>query len=297
MRYFTLKWSLLLLFSFAIFLNMSACSISMNLGDFESDTSLDNVMKTNKLIIGMEYDFYPMGTLNPDTGEASGFDVELATIVAERLGVKVEFVYVPWMDDILALQKSNADCIWNCFQKTPERKTLYALSIPYIKDRQVFMIKNDSKYKNLSQLSGKTIGVIDQSAGKFAMNNISNQQFRNSLPSIVDLVTYTQGIDLLDENAIDALLSDELVAKNYINNNPYNYKLLLDENNNVISISDMEVVVAFRRNDNKLKAEINQILSDLSKEGVISELSKKWFGDDVSFISSTSKSQSNLANW
>lgn len=266
-----------------ILLFLSSCSLTLT-GDFKKDDSLKNVLKNDKLVIGMEYDFYPMGTLNRETGEAYGFDVDLAKIVADRLGVKAEFVYVPWMDDILSLQQSKADCIWNGFQKTPERESIYALSIPYVRDRQVFMIRAETDYKSLDQLNIKPLGVIDPSAGKYAMNNISNKSFRNSIPSIMDLVTYKQGVEFLDLGIIDALLSDEIVAKYYTNKDPKKYKLL-NENTEDAYISTMEISVAFRRNDNELKSEINKILLDLSREGVMSRLSCEWFGENLEIVS------------
>ncbi len=269
-----------------VLFSLSSCNM---LSGKESDNSLNKVKSSRKLVIGMEYDFNPMGTLNPETGEAYGFDVDLARIVAGRLGVEAEFVYVPWMDDILSLNNSRANCIWNGFQKTPEREGLYALSIPYIRDRQVFVIRKETAYKSLYQLTSKPLGVIDPSAGKYAMNNTSNQNFRNSIPSIIDLVTYKQGIEFLDLGIIDALLSDEVVAKYYINENPEKYKLL-NENSEDAYISTMEVAVAFRRRDNRLKTEINRILFDLSSEGIIKQLCYEWFGENLEIISSSAKS-------
>ena len=272
-----------------VLFSLSSCNM---LSGKESDNSLNKVKSSRKLVIGMEYDFNPMGTLNPETGEAYGFDVDLARIVADRLGVEAEFVYVPWMDDILSLNNSRANCIWNGFQKTPEREGLYALSIPYIRDRQVFVIRKETAYKSLYQLTSKPLGVIDPSAGKYAMNNTSNQNFRNSIPSIIDLVTYKQGIEFLDLGIIDALLSDEVVAKHYISENPEKYKLL-NENSEDAYISTMEVAVAFRRRDNRLKTEINRILFDLSSEGIIKQLCYEWFGENLEIIPYSAKSIKN----
>ena len=272
-----------------VLFSLSSCNM---LSGKESDNSLNKVKSSRKLVIGMEYDFNPMGTLNPETGEAYGFDVDLARIVADRLGVEAEFVYVPWMDDILSLKHSRANCIWNGFQKTPERESIYALSIPYIRDRQVFVIRKETAYKSLYQLTSKPLGVIDPSAGKYAMNNTSNQNFRNSIPSIIDLVTYKQGIEFLDLGIIDALLSDEVVAKHYISENPEKYKLL-NENSEDAYISTMEVAVAFRRRDNRLKTEINRILFDLSSEGIIKQLCYEWFGENLEIIPYSAKSIKN----
>ena len=287
-----MKKGLCVFLSVLLLFLLSSCAVNMFVGDFKNDSSLEDVFENHKLVVGMEYDFNPMGTLNPETGEAYGFDVDLARIVAGRLGVEAEFVYVPWMDDILSLKHSRANCIWNGFQKTPEREGLYALSIPYIRDRQVFMIRKETTYKSLYQLTSKPLGVIDPSAGKYAMNNTSNQNFRNSIPSIIDLVTYKQGIEFLDLGIIDALLSDEVVAKHYISENPEKYKLL-NENSEDAYISTMEVAVAFRRRDNRLKTEINRILFDLSSEGIIKQLCYEWFGENLEIIPYSAKSIKN----
>ena len=59
-------------------------------------------------------------------------------------------------------------CLWNGFSKTPERDEQFNLSIPYMKNEQIILVKTDSDYQTLEDLAGKTIGVQADSSAESA---------------------------------------------------------------------------------------------------------------------------------
>ncbi len=267
---------IIVLFSF------SSCNM---LSDKESDNSLDKVKSSRKLVIGMLYDLAPMGVLNPDTGEAYGFDVDIANELCSRMGVKAEFVYLPWnLDGEDALSNSKADCIINGFDNITERQDYYALSVPYINNRKVFMTSTNESINVPYDLGGKVLGVHVGSSCERVLNNNSNENFRDSLGSIISFENYDEAIKMLEKNQMDSILIDELLARYYKSNQPEKFKFLVDQKGEIVYAFDVQCVVAVRRKALNLRTEINRLLLEMSDDGTLSDLSVKWFGEDITVI-------------
>jgi ABC-type amino acid transport substrate-binding protein len=97
------------------------------------------VMDKGELIIGITY-FAPMNYKNDD-GELVGFETEFAKAVCEKLGVKAVFQEISWAAKETELAAKNIDCIWNGMTITPEREENMAISIPYMQNKQVKVVK------------------------------------------------------------------------------------------------------------------------------------------------------------
>ena len=72
-----------------------------------------------------------------------GFDADMAKGFAEKLGVEVEFVEIDWDNKILELDGKTVDCIWNGMTITEERAENMAITIPYMENKQVVVVKAD----------------------------------------------------------------------------------------------------------------------------------------------------------
>ena len=103
--------------------------------------------------VGFDQDFPPMGFVGED-GEYTGFDLELAKEVADRLGL--EFVPQPiaWDAKDMELSSGTIDCIWNGFTMNG-REDAYTWSEPYMDNSQVFVVAADSGISSLADLAGK----------------------------------------------------------------------------------------------------------------------------------------------
>ena len=118
------------------------------LGDKESDafkeadkdSDYKYVMDKGELIVGITY-FAPMNYLNDD-GELVGFETEFAKAVAKKLGVTVKFQEISWDAKETELAAKNIDCIWNGMTITEERLENMSISIPYMQNKQVKVVKS-----------------------------------------------------------------------------------------------------------------------------------------------------------
>ena len=126
----------------------------------------DYIKGEGKFIVGYTL-FAPIAYKN-DAGELIGFDIELAKAVAEKLDIEVEFKEIEWNSKESLLAGKSIDCIWNGMTITEERKANMEVSIPYLNNKQVAVIRQEdkAKYKTTDDMSAAIIGAEAGSAGE-----------------------------------------------------------------------------------------------------------------------------------
>ncbi len=105
----------------------------------ETDSDYQYVTEKGTLVIGITY-FAPMN-YEDENGELIGFETEFAKAVCEKLGVEPVFQEISWNAKETELAAKNIDCIWNGMTITPERVENMSISIPYMQNKQVKVVK------------------------------------------------------------------------------------------------------------------------------------------------------------
>ena len=102
-----------------------------------------------------------------ENGELIGFDIELAKAVAAKLGLQVDFQIIEWSTKEAKLKAKTIDCIWNGMTITPERQAEMEVTIPYMNNKQVAIIRKADKdiYTDTDSMKKALIGAEDGSAG------------------------------------------------------------------------------------------------------------------------------------
>ena len=134
--------------------SFAACSNgSSDKSDKSSKTDSEKIIESGKLVVGIT-DFAPMD-YKDDNGNWIGFDADLANMVAEKLGIKAEFVEIDWDNKFLELQTGSIDCIWNGMTITDEVKNNSSVTNAYAMNQQIVVTKSQllvEKFANLKQL-------------------------------------------------------------------------------------------------------------------------------------------------
>lgn len=260
----------------------SAADSAADSSETQEDTSWSKIQSAGKLVLGLDKAFPPMGYVDTETGDLVGFDIDLAKEVCSRLGIELELQPIDWDNKTAELNNGNVDCLWNGFSKTPEREKEFALSIPYMKNDQIILVKAGSDYKGLDDLKGKTVGVQADSSAETALND--NPDFTNSLGSVVKIDDYSKAVLEIQNGTIDAIAIDEIVARYYLTKNPDAYTILKDEDGNDASLATEDYVIAFRKSDIALKEKVEAALEEMAKDGTMAEISEKWFGSDITTV-------------
>ena len=135
-------------------------------GDLTETEKADwNYIKGNgKFIVGYTL-FAPIAYKDGDA--LVGFDIELAKAVVEYLDLDVEFQIIEWSTKEAKLEAKTIDCIWNGMTITEEREEMMEVSIPYMNNKQVAIIRQADKelYKSTADMEDAIIGAEDGSAG------------------------------------------------------------------------------------------------------------------------------------
>lgn len=226
------------------------------------------------LIVGFDQDFPPMGFVG-DNGEYTGFDLNLAKEVASRLGLEYKAQPIAWDSKDMELESGNIDCIWNGFTITG-REDDYTWTTPYMANKQVFVVANDSDIKSQADLAGKVVEVQADSSAEAALKE--NQDLANTFGQLLTTPDYNTAFMDLEQGAVDAVAMDVIVAGYQIKQRNADFKILDD------SLSEEEYGIGFKKGNTELRDKVQGALEEMAADGTLAKISDEWFGEDVTTI-------------
>lgn len=242
---------------------------------FLTQTSLIQAQEINKeegVVIGFDDTFAPFGFKNAD-GEYVGFDLDLAEEILGRLEVDYEFQPIDWSMKETELNTGNIDMIWNGYSVTPEREEIVQFSEPYIKNRQVIIVKADSDIQNKADFVGKIVATQEQSASLEAI--MSDETFAATIDGQqpITYATFVEVFSDLDNGRADGIVVDELLATYFLEQqgNASDYRILED------NFGEEDYAVGFRKDDQEFVEEFNKVLAEIIEDGTFDEIKSQWF--------------------
>lgn len=232
------------------------------------DDLLAQVQEEGTLVIGTE-GTYPPFTFHDESGELTGFDVEIAREVAERLGVEAEFLETQWDAMFAGLDASRFDMVANQVGINPERQESYEFSDPYITSTAVLVVaEDDTEIQSFEDLEGKL------SAQSLTSNYAETAtSFGAELEGVEG---FNQAIELLNSGRVDATVNDNLTVLDFLNQRPDAQVKVVDESEDAAQSG-----LLFRQDSGAIVDEVNQALADMIEDGTYDEISEKWFGENV----------------
>lgn len=177
----------------------------------------DDSSPKETLTIGLDDTFAPMG-FRDDQGELVGFDIDLSTEVAERLGYNLVYQPIDWSVKEQELNSGNIDMIWNGYGVTPEREALVLMSDVYIEDTQIIVTRAGSDpIESLDDLIGKTVTTQSSSTALQIMEAEWPQEVIDGMSDLVLYPNYNNSFLDLDAGRVDAVVVGGVYG-NYIVN-------------------------------------------------------------------------------
>jgi L-cystine transport system substrate-binding protein len=231
--------------------------------------NLDQIKQAGVLKVGTEGTYAPF-TYHDASGALAGFDIEIAKAIAEKLGVKAEFLEGKWDGLIAGLDANRYDAVINEVGITDARKAKYDFSDPYIASKAVLIVRGDNAdIKNFADLKGK----------KAAQSLTSNfaQLAETNGAELVGTDGFDQSIQLLLTGRADATINDSLSFLDFKKHKPdADVKIAAQEQN-----ADYSGVIV-RKGDPELVAAINKALAEIKSDGTYQKIADTYFGQDVS---------------
>ncbi len=186
----------------------------------EADDSWEKIKASGKIIVG--YTVYAPIAFTDDKGEFVGFDTDLAKEVVKYLNqkysldIKLEFQVITWSAKETNLADGTIDLIWNGLTITDDRKENMCISVPYLYNNQVAVIRkaDEGKYtKDTATFANAVVGAEKGSAGEEVIDAKKLGKEKMVYPS--QLEAFNQ----LKAGSVDIVVIDSVMANYYINAN------------------------------------------------------------------------------
>lgn len=244
----------------------------------DQSSELDQIRSSGVLRIGTEGTYAPFSYHDPTTGRLTGYDVDVAEAVAEKLGVRAEFVETPWDSIFAALGADRFDLVANEVTITPERTARYDMSVPYSVGEGVIVTRaDDNSIRSLADLRGKT-------TAQSATSNWA-QVARDAGARVEAVEGFTQAIKLLNQGRVQATVNDSIAV----------YAYLAETGDTSVKIAantgDTSEQGFAARKDSGLMPEINKAIDELKAEGRLAEISQRYLRADASGGPATTDAQ------
>lgn len=223
---------------------------------------MDEVRSSGVLRVGTEGTYAPFSYRDPTTGQLAGYDVDVANAVAEKMGVRTEFVTTPWDSIFAGLEAGRFDVVANQVSVTPERKAKYDLSKPYAVSEGVIVTRaDDNSIRSLDDLKGKT-------TAQSATSNWA-QVAKDAGATVESVEGFTQAIKLLNQGRVQATVNDSVAV----------YAYFAETGDTSVKIAaktgDTSEQAFAARKDSGITGDINKALDELTADGTLSRISQK----------------------
>jgi polar amino acid transport system substrate-binding protein len=252
----------------------------------ETTDLLKQVCDSGKLTVSTDPAYPPQSSLNEQTGEYEGFDIDVATEIAKRLGVDVAWETPAW--DVITAGSWNGrwDTTVGSMTPTNDRQKVLYFTEPYNYTPAVVVVgaDDDSVTDLTTDLDGKKIGVCggctyDQYLQKTLAIKGYTFDFVIDDAEISGYDTDTTALQDLANGRLDAVITSSTTAQGYI-----------DAGNPVKIVGDPvfyePLSVGFDKSSDpsseSLYEAVNGIVKDMHADGTLTALSEKWYdGQDL----------------
>ena len=231
-----------------------------------AQTALDDVLAKKTITIAIPTDFPPYGFVGTDL-QPQGLDIDMANLIATRLGVKAELVPVTSANRVAYLQTKKADLVISTLGRNAEREKVIDFTVAYSPFFQAVFGPKTIAVKTPADLAGKTVAVTrgameDLELGKIAPAGLDVKRFEDNNGTVA---AYVSG-------QVQLMATGASVAGNVMARNPQlgtEFKLLLKDSPNFIGVA---------KGEDKLRLKVNDIIAEAKKSGELDKMAVKWLG-------------------
>lgn len=232
------------------------------------DDELAQIQKSGVLKVGVEGTYPPM-TYHDESGELTGFDVEVAKKVAEKLGVTAEFTESDWDSLLAGIDSKRLDTVINAVSITEERSQKYDFAGPYFYITQQIVVRSDDD----------SITDMDSLNGKKCANTLTTAYLdllEGAGAEIVPINTTEEAVSLINSGRADFTTFNSVIFNEYLEQHP-DAKVKV-----AFAIPDLvdTYAVPIRKGETRLLEAVQSALDELAAEGILTEISEQYFGTD-----------------
>ncbi|HEU0299066.1 MAG TPA: ABC transporter permease subunit [Longimicrobium sp.] len=202
-----------------------------------------------------------------DPTKVSGFDVEIAEMIARGLGREPRFVQVGWANIPQSVERGDVDVGLSGLEDRPDLRARYALSLPYFEFQEVLAVRPEDRdrFRTLADLAGRRVGTL---GATMAYEILLEERGRSGLVPVSyddDIHPYTD----LVAGRVDAVLLDDVIAE----------RSLRRTGGFVIQpqpVAAGHYVALFSRADAALRDSADRVLRQRMQDGSLEQTFRRW---------------------
>lgn len=236
-------------------------------------TAWDRIEESGVLKVATSGTLFP-SSYHGDDNELTGYEVEVVKEVADRLGLEVDFMEMGVDGMLTAVQSGQVDAAANGFDITEARLEDYHFSDPYKYSFGGLVVR-------ASDNSG--IETMEDWDGKKAAGGATTVYMALAKQLGAEPVTYDNATNDVFFRDVASGRTDFIPNDYYVSNTAVQFYAELGVKMSDLYYNPSQQAIVLSKDDTSVKEKIDPILAELAEEGVLTELSKEFFGgEDVS---------------
>lgn len=245
-------------------------------GPVERD--LLNSVKERGLIVGVRADNPPHGLVD-QSGSIVGYDVDIATEIARRLGVDVRIVAVDELSRFSLLASGEIDAAFASVSHTWTRESGFDFTLSYFRSRQAILVR--SPISSAQEVSNGVVAVSRGSSAETAWPLFCRSLGRGTECGIEPYDDKGLAVEAVRSGHVLGWVEDEEVLRSYAEGDPG------------LKVLDVTVAPKFDgavvlENESDFRDALNRGLSEMARDGTLESIAARWFGEE--FVSHNSPS-------
>ena len=240
----------------------------------KTETTDNSSEEKEKVVVVTAGTGEPYSLLSDDGKTWTGIDAEMWAEIEKRTGWEVEVKQAAFDALWGELDTERADVAANCFAVKAERTDKYNATIPYYGDAQCVIVNEDSDYKTLEDLKGKTIGCTNGQAAQTIIEDAAKEigfevkLYEDSAIGMNDLVL----------GRIDAYANTTTNVNAFTHNHEEAKFRFFDEN---LMANNVAYFLPKTERGDKLTEELNKVLQDMIDDGTVGKITEKYMYADM----------------
>lgn len=225
---------------------------------FEAGTTMAQLNKAGKMKFGVKFDQPGIGFREPGADAPTGFDIEIAKIIAAKLGIDPE--NIEWTETVSKnrepfLQNGTVDMVAASYSITDERRGVVGQAGPYyVTGQQLLVRKDDDSINGPDDLSGKKVCSV---TGSTSIATVEEKYGAQPAP----FATYSECVQNLLNSQVDAVTTDGAILLGYAAQNPDELKVVGD------AFSEERYGIGYKKDDAAMCEFLNTTLQEAFDDG------------------------------
>lgn len=232
-----------------------------------SARTLDEIMASKKLVIGVNPTLPPLGIFN-DKNQIDGFDVDIAKKLGEVLGVKTEIVQVGSPDRIPFVSSGKIDAVLGAMTITAERQKVIDFTVPLHTEVLGVLTTKSKPYKDYMELNDPAVRLVE------VRGSTPVKLVQEKLPKaqLLLLDNYPDAVRAIAQGRADAMID----VMDFMTEHTAKHKIdwrIVDA-----PIDIYFCAIGVQKGNDALRERLNAAIKELHRNGYVDERWKKWFG-------------------